>query len=133
VCAALDDLIIALHVTVAELLAPRLEPGCPQVVGRRTGLLDRGQVLFGYCSAALLAVSIQYAVAVACRRGVTSGGCWMPTPRSSATPATQTFKRNDLARWAVWGWGCRSLSLLLQPQAVCAGCTLWHVGRLVSG
>jgi hypothetical protein len=41
--ACLDDLVIALYVTVDELVEPRRGPGCrPRAVGRRAGLLGRG-------------------------------------------------------------------------------------------
>jgi hypothetical protein len=51
VCAALDDLVIALYVTVDELLEPRRGPGCrPRLSDAELVCLAVAQVLLGYDS-----------------------------------------------------------------------------------
>jgi hypothetical protein len=99
VCATLDDLVIALYVTVDELVEPRRGPGCrPRLSDAELVCLAVAQVLLGYHSERrwLRAVAdrLGHLFPYVCGRPPTTAGC-------AARP------RWSPRSWVPWRWPAR--------------------------
>ena len=163
VCALLDDLVIALYVTVDELVEPRRGPGCrPRLSDAELVWLAVAQVLLGYHSERrwLRAVHGRLGTCspTCVGRRPTTAGCAAPPPWSPSSwvpwrwparrgvtsggcwtrlrsPAAPRGRRSSAASWLAGPatLGRQPSPLLLGPQAVCAGRSRRPAGGVVPG